>query len=753
MIRDIGEIQALATKYSKPQLARMAQMGLIDPTKAVMAGMMIDRITKSNMQPPQATVADEALMPVQMMNQPKPDMQAMPASPMMRPQMPPTQTPSTQMSPTQMPVAPAGLGGLPATPQPNAGVAALPSGITEMAGGGIVAFDDGGEVPGYAGAEESVVRAKPGYGRSFEFLPVYVPPKTSPPPAPPLASDAGEVFSNIGTATYNLGRSVLDPVSDFFAQPTSRGSVLRVDPNTGKPVSFGEYMRLQEAERNAAALPQANTILSNVASNQPPLADQSTQFVAATAPAADNRAATRGGRSRNTRTNTRQTNRAVDTTQQASPNANQTTPTTYWNDPTTVAKQGDVSAQVEKTVTEPTVTEQPSGIASIVPKRPDPLTIDPNLGKFTVTPLPVPKEKGIKDFLLEQREAAKEAGVNNDIYKDLMRDLEGKKGKLGERKKEAFGNAIMQTGLALLGARRGQEFAVLGEAGQKSLQNLVLANEKIRETEDKIDDARRSLLLSENDYKRTLSDKALENVQKHRDKIENLENRNIENQNIANQEIAKIQVQKFGKQVDLRGQDIQGYGYDLSAQTQLGVEKSRRTGALEVAEKQMQSHLEGIREQSRSHLEGIKLQGNNQLGLAHLQGYYQLAAERLRIAGMNRPGETERMMAEHDRILKTQGPEAAENYIRLKERISGAGKPQNTFSYEEAMKIVAAKPSNINASPQELARQARELMATAQTTQPPPSNAPAVGTIQEWDGKKWRFKGGANTKDNWEQVR
>lgn len=676
MIRDIGEIQALATKYSKPQLARMAQMGLIDPTKAVMAGMMIDRITKSNMQPPQATVADEALMPVQMMNQPKPDMQAMPASPMMRPQMPPTQTP-----PTQMPVAPAGLGGLPSTPQPNAGVAALPSGITEMAGGGIVAFDDGGEVPGYAGAEESVVRAKPGYGRSFEFLPVYVPPKTTPPPAPPLASDAGEVFSNIGTATYNLGRSVLDPVSDFFAQPTSRGSVLRVDPNTGKPVSFGEYMRLQEAERNAAALPQANTILSNVASNQPPLADQSTQFVAAAAPAADNRATTRGGRARRTRTNTRQTNSAaVDTTQQVSPNVNQVAPTTYWSGPTTVAKQGDVNAQVEKTVTEPTVTEQPSGIASIVPKRPDPLTIDPNLGKFTVTPLPVPKEKGIKDFLQEQREAAKEAGVNNDIYKDLMKDLEGKKGKLGERKREAFGNAIMQTGLALLGARRGQEFAVLGEAGQKSLQNLVLANEKIRETEDKIDDARRSLLLSENDYKRTLSDKALENVQKHRDKIENLENRNIENQNTAKLETAKIQVQLFGKQVDLRGQDVQVYGYESARASARETEESRRAGAMDVTKEQGRNLLavEDVRGKNQLAVEDVR--GKNQLSVEELRGKNQLAAQRLQNMGMNRPGETERMIAEHDRILRTQGPEAAERYLQLQERIAGKGKTGNNMA-------------------------------------------------------------------------
>ena len=60
-IPGIQEIQKLATSYSKAQLRQMAQRGLIDPTKAVMAGMMIDRIQKQNMQPPPQTVADEVL--------------------------------------------------------------------------------------------------------------------------------------------------------------------------------------------------------------------------------------------------------------------------------------------------------------------------------------------------------------------------------------------------------------------------------------------------------------------------------------------------------------------------------------------------------------------------------------------------------------------------------------------------------------------------------------------------------------------
>ncbi len=112
MIPGIHEVQALATKYSKVQLQQMAQSGLIDPTKAVMAGMMIDRISKQNMEPPKSTVAQDVMAP------PTPQM-GMP-----------------QGQPQQEP--PAGVSGIPA---PN---------MEKMAGGGIVAFNDGGNVPGYA---------------------------------------------------------------------------------------------------------------------------------------------------------------------------------------------------------------------------------------------------------------------------------------------------------------------------------------------------------------------------------------------------------------------------------------------------------------------------------------------------------------------------------------------------------------------------------------------------------------------------
>ena len=104
----IDEVRELATKYSKQDLARMVKMGMLDPQRALMAGMMIDRIAKSAMQPPQTTVAEDVLAP---------------------------QQPTT---------AQAGIMAAPGAPQPSPGVAGLPSGLQNMAGGGIVAFADGG---------------------------------------------------------------------------------------------------------------------------------------------------------------------------------------------------------------------------------------------------------------------------------------------------------------------------------------------------------------------------------------------------------------------------------------------------------------------------------------------------------------------------------------------------------------------------------------------------------------------------------
>jgi uncharacterized protein YegP (UPF0339 family) len=132
----IDEIRKLATEYDKQKLAQMVQMGLVEPQKAVMAGMMIDRIAKSAMQPPQTTVAQDVLGMAPIAGQ-------MPAQGQMPPEAMQGQPPQMpQEAPPQM----AANGGIMGMLPYSDGVAALPTNIPDYAGGGIIAFADRGAV-------------------------------------------------------------------------------------------------------------------------------------------------------------------------------------------------------------------------------------------------------------------------------------------------------------------------------------------------------------------------------------------------------------------------------------------------------------------------------------------------------------------------------------------------------------------------------------------------------------------------------
>jgi len=119
MFGQIDEIKNLAFKYSKQQLGRMVQMGMIDPQKAMMAGMMRDRVAKEDTKPPTTTVAQDVLGEAPQVQQPaQPQQMGMPQAP--APQAP------TQMAAT-------------------GGITSLPVQEQDYAGGGIVAFADGGD--------------------------------------------------------------------------------------------------------------------------------------------------------------------------------------------------------------------------------------------------------------------------------------------------------------------------------------------------------------------------------------------------------------------------------------------------------------------------------------------------------------------------------------------------------------------------------------------------------------------------------
>lgn len=215
--------EAIAKEYSgnKMKIAQAAQLGLLDPTAAVLAGMFIDRMrgAQQQEQAPQRTVAQQVLSPT--------------------------------------PQAPAGAG-LGATPQAAQLAAAYPEegapppipGPTiptqepvMAADGGLMSlpvddamfeptYKEGGIVAFAAGSQEPIQGR---YSGKFEELPEY---------RRPLAGSMGEVFSNM------------------FSQ-----SGQRIDPVTGEPIYIGEFLRRQEAERAKRAAPLA----AQMAAAQPTL--------------------------------------------------------------------------------------------------------------------------------------------------------------------------------------------------------------------------------------------------------------------------------------------------------------------------------------------------------------------------------------------------------------------------------------------------------------------------------------------------
>jgi hypothetical protein len=122
MMPEMDQVKDAALKYDKPTLARMAQMGQMSPTIAVMAGMMRDRIVQSEMKPPNPpTVAEEIFAP------PQAGLGAIAPQGMGQPQM--AQAPQQGQGLDQIPVPEEMFSGAPAQ---------------GLAGGGIVAFSNGG---------------------------------------------------------------------------------------------------------------------------------------------------------------------------------------------------------------------------------------------------------------------------------------------------------------------------------------------------------------------------------------------------------------------------------------------------------------------------------------------------------------------------------------------------------------------------------------------------------------------------------
>ncbi len=470
MDRQLSEIKNLAFKHSKQELGRMVQMGMIDPQKAMLAGMMRDRISKEDTKPPVTTVAQDLLAP-------PPEM---PPEMGMPPEAPP-------MAPDQMMAA----GGLSSIPVHN---------IDNFAGGGIIAFDDGGEVEqpnggyddnydaNYAGFNDPIGQGIAGFAEGG------VPGYAGGGPMFPPGSLLG-MFERRQTA----GGDAVEALQNLDAQ------IARTPP--GPALDRLIQQRQFLAPKAAAA---------NTQSFAPPAQPTGVAALA---------------------------NNAV--------NVSGSSPTTF---PAPVAEPA-----VDPTVAAAAAAANANARPPVAPRVPATPPLPPigNVKMADVIEGKKPELEDIKGALGRQAEADKLAGFDASIYDKLSEQFEGKKGKLAERKKEAVGMAIMQAGLGLFGAKQGQEFTALGDAGQKALVGLAASNEKIREYEDKLEDKQRDLALAKNDYARTKSKSAQDRVQRIEEKRDEIENKTIDAKNKRETDLATLQVQERAQNVQMRNADLQ----------------------------------------------------------------------------------------------------------------------------------------------------------------------------------------------------
>lgn len=141
----------IAQEYggNKQKIAAAAQRGIIDPTAAVLAGMFIDqmRTAAAQEQVPNQTVAQQVFAPPAPQTPPAGLGATAPAQQMAM-AAPPMQPPAT---PLAQPPAP-----MPAPGMADGGLASLPVPDSlyddSYAGGGVVAFSDGGDVPRFSAA-------------------------------------------------------------------------------------------------------------------------------------------------------------------------------------------------------------------------------------------------------------------------------------------------------------------------------------------------------------------------------------------------------------------------------------------------------------------------------------------------------------------------------------------------------------------------------------------------------------------------
>lgn len=492
----IDDIRKLATKYSKQDLQRMVQMGMIDAQKAVMAGMMIDRITQSALKPPETTVAEDVLggAPTTAQGQIPPD--------------------QMEQEPQQAPPDMAAGGGLMGMMPHSNGMAALHSGLHDMAGGGIVAFADGG-IPSYAGDKGSLIDP--------EF-------RTKDPKKIKEAQYqilAQELKSQLEAVDSSEGEDKLRAIKNVEA--------IRREMRAIKP-------KQSDDEGIAALIPsaQAAEVKPRDKVSGPAQAKAEAAKAAALAtPAAEEEASYD----------------PMTGVKISGPEPKPYSPTVK---PGTIVEPNPIRDLLQGTpraatpqsalppIAKPSAPKPAETIVSPMkqdvalekaPMGPPVPTAMDQLGNFQGAQMEVPTKKSLKDVMGEQAEADKAYGVDNaKMFDEIRQDYKESGGNLKQRADKAAGMALVMFGVGLAGARKGQEWQTASESGKQALGMYMNSMEKINDNEDRLKQRLQDLRVAENQYKSSRSDKALAALQSNRNEIKAIE---LENAKLKNQAMIK----------------------------------------------------------------------------------------------------------------------------------------------------------------------------------------------------------------------
>jgi hypothetical protein len=309
-------------------------------------------------------------------------------------------------------------------------------------------------------------------------------------------------------------------------------------------------------------------------------------------------------------------------------------------------------------------------------------------GGFKFREYNMPSPTNIKAEMAGIREAEREAGVDPDMYKRMREEDGASKADFAKQREEAKGAAALALASKLFQARQGQEGQMLG-AGIADASNIYgSALKDIRNTEKDIKKTQRELMMAEDRSKRDMSGKAIGRVQAKQDKLDDLENRQTEQYNKASEKASDLFV------------------------TQYGIDENAKR-ALEVAK---------------------------------TSGEYQIKVAQIHAATAGKPGETERLLGRYHDILAKQGPEAANKFMGNIGQIRNVGKPQNTLSYEEALKILSqSDPTFGMKTLEEKKRLATELIqsdpsrmseqGTSTTANPFKLSPEAAAALKQYGGK------------------